>query len=70
MSEFLDAALAVQHRYRQALDQAVAAEQRDLRAAIEDHSSMAHNYWHERHELARKVAAINAIIETLEELRA
>jgi hypothetical protein len=69
MSELLAAAHAVQRRYDEAFDQAVAKERRDLRSAIENHSSMPNNYWHERHAMARKVQAINAIVEVLEEAR-
>ena len=51
------------------LAHAMAREQQLLRSAVENHSSMPEHYWQERHMLMRKVEAINAVIEVLEEER-
>jgi hypothetical protein len=67
MTDLLMATRRLQRTLGDELIDAVTREQRLIRSALENHTSMPDNYWHQRHKLEQQVKAINAIVEVLEE---
>ena len=65
MDDLLDEAKALQANLYGNLARAVAREQEDVRSAVASRTSLPEHYWQERHKLACKVQAIDAIIEAL-----